>query len=74
MGANAEVVRPDGHGSAPAQEYHACVLPVRPRSRQLPSILCNQVTGGLPLGLLQAGLISSEIILLTGLDLGSLAT
>ena len=74
MGANAEVVSPGGHGLAPAQECHACVLPVRPKSWQLPSILCNQVTGGLPLGLLQAELVSSEITLLTGSDLGNLAT
>ena len=55
------------------EECHACALPVNPRSRLWPSILSNQVMCNLPLGLVQARLISSETTLLTGSDPGNLA-
>ena len=50
------------------EECHVCALPVSPSSQQRPSICYNQDTGGLPLGLLQAGMNSLVITLLAGSD------
>ena len=78
MGAHAEVARRGDHGSAPALGVSArgvpCMRPFLSDPTPGSDHLCNQAKGDVLLGLLQAGLISSDITLLTRSNPGNLAT
>ena len=73
VGEHAEMAHRGGHGSAPALGVPSRCVPCMFSSYQsnLPALTIDSLQPSIPLGLLQAGLVSSEITLLTGSDPGS---